>query len=408
MKTSSGNLTARRESVPQIDSDQLPMVVPKPIKASRIPALDGLRGMAVLSVLCIHYIGAQGATGGPVTTILQRALALGWSGVDLFFVLSGFLIGGILLDARGSAQYFKTFYARRFFRIIPLYYAWILLYVLLVTIAGHEVQRHSLAGRPETVGVFVYVHLVFLQNVWPITLLGLAGAWFSPLWSLAVEEQFYLISPWVIRLLSNRRLYFALSAVIVGAPFLRLGLLTVAHVSANWVYVMMPTRADSLAIGVLAALLWRSDKFKDRLQNHSRAFTVSGVILGLGALCLLVANWKWGPVSLLMQTIGYSWLAVFYAVCLLMVLIRPTGILARGMRVSWLRSLGIVSYCMYITHAAIDVVLHAAILRAPPRVSTAKGAGVTLLAALLTYVIARLSWRFFERPLLDLGHQFRY
>ena len=171
-------------------------------KAARIPELDGLRGIAILSVVCIHYIDGQGPTGGPITTLLQKIVALGWSGVDLFFVLSGFLIGGILLDARGSPNYFKTFYVRRFFRIIPIYYAWVLLYVLLVTLAGHVVQVHSNSGRPEELGASIYVHFLFLQNVWPITLAGLAGAWLSPTWSLAVEEQFYLVCPWMIRFIS--------------------------------------------------------------------------------------------------------------------------------------------------------------------------------------------------------------
>src|ERR1700690_2119982 len=89
---------------------------PVPMKSSRIPELDGLRGIAVLSVVCIHYIVVTPGAHAPIATFLQRSVALGWSGVDLFFVLSGFLIGGILLDARGAPNYFKAFYARRFFR----------------------------------------------------------------------------------------------------------------------------------------------------------------------------------------------------------------------------------------------------------------------------------------------------
>src|SRR5580704_13450860 len=199
-------------------------------RRSRIPELDGLRGIAILSVVGFHYISGQGLTGGPVTAFLQKAVGLGWSGVDLFFVLSGFLIGGILVDAHDSPNYFRAFYARRFFRIIPIYFAWVLLYVILTTLARRIVQIHSNSGRPEMAGIPVYIHFLFLQNVWPITYFGLGGAWLSQTWSLAVEEQFYLISPWLIRSLSKGSLYLTLFAVIISTPFLRLGLRTLTQV----------------------------------------------------------------------------------------------------------------------------------------------------------------------------------
>jgi peptidoglycan/LPS O-acetylase OafA/YrhL len=104
---------------------------------ARIPELDGLRGVAIASVLVFHYLAIQGATPQhTLTSYLQRLTIMGGTGVDLFFVLSGFLIGGILLDVRESPRYFSTFYARRFFRIFPLYYAWIAAYILLSTFAN--------------------------------------------------------------------------------------------------------------------------------------------------------------------------------------------------------------------------------------------------------------------------------
>ena len=405
---SSGSVTARAGQVLRSDGDAPLVADQKKMKSARIPELDGLRGVAILLVICVHYIRSQGPTGGPITTFLQKFLALGWSGVDLFFVLSGFLIGGILLDARASPNYFKTFYARRFFRIIPLYYGWIALYVLLLTFGSHVVQKHSLAGRPETVGLIVYVHLVFLQNLLPISTLGLAGVWFSQMWSLAVEEHFYLVCPFVVRMLSNRRLYFALVAVSAASLFLRVVLRSATHVRADWVYIATPCRADTLAIGVLAALLWRSEGFRERVSSHPKIFTVVGSVLGLGTFCLWLSEWRWGAVSILMQTVGYTWLAAFYAMSVITVLLRPASLLAKWMRMAWLRGLGIVSYFIYITHDAINVICSALLLRSPPRVSTLSGAAVTMFAFLLTYALARLSWRFFERPLLERGHHFKY
>jgi peptidoglycan/LPS O-acetylase OafA/YrhL len=113
---------------------------------ARIQELDGLRGLAILLVLIVHFISQEGSTAPhSFPSYLQRIVAMGWTGVDLFFVLSGFLIGGILMDVR-SPTYFRTFYIRRFFRIVPIYYAWIVLYILLLRFACALVRAHSNSG----------------------------------------------------------------------------------------------------------------------------------------------------------------------------------------------------------------------------------------------------------------------
>jgi peptidoglycan/LPS O-acetylase OafA/YrhL len=134
--------------------------------SKRIPELDGLRGVAILSVLIFHYFEPQGPTPPhSLTHYAQRLVLMGWSGVDLFFMLSGFLIGGILLDARESRSYFSTFYVRRFFRIIPIYYVWIAAYVVVVTLAFGFLLRHSNYGVLPHPDFAVYAHFLFLQNV---------------------------------------------------------------------------------------------------------------------------------------------------------------------------------------------------------------------------------------------------
>src|ERR1700680_2364594 len=156
------------------------------IPQGRIPELDGLRGMAILLVLVGHYFAVPGI--GEASLLNGYWFRLGWTGVDLFFVLSGFLIGGILLDARNSPTYFKTFYARRFFRIIPIYYAWIALYIVLIAVAGPTVQAHPHFGEKPPLDFRIYAHFVFLQNLEFLhlaVLTGLAWAWFGPTWSLA-------------------------------------------------------------------------------------------------------------------------------------------------------------------------------------------------------------------------------
>src|SRR6476660_4309501 len=153
---------------------------------ARVPELDGLRGLAILLVLVFHFISQEGSTAPhSFASHLQRIVAMGWTGVDLFFVLSGFLIGGILMDVRTSPAYFRTFYIRRFFRIIPIYYVWIVLYILLLRFAGAFVRAHSNSGVMPPTGVPIYLHFLFLQNLGLAALVGLAGAWFGHTWSLA-------------------------------------------------------------------------------------------------------------------------------------------------------------------------------------------------------------------------------
>src|ERR1700733_7813020 len=137
----------------------------------RIPQLDGLRGIAVLLVVLYHFVPSMVLAG----IGLQRSFHFGWCGVDLFFVLSGFLIGGILLDARESPSYFRTFYSRRFYRIFPLYYIWIFFYAVLAAGAFSRLPASIAVAWPGARPLVVYA--LFLQNVVHKDLSGIvAGA----------------------------------------------------------------------------------------------------------------------------------------------------------------------------------------------------------------------------------------
>jgi len=272
--------------------------------ASRIPSLDGLRGVAIALVLVWHGFFGQFVR----SNILQKFWWIGslsWSGVDLFFVLSGFLIGGILLDARQSPNYFSTFYCRRAFRILPLYAVLLLAYVILrPTVAGDWFAL-------QVTSVPLAAFLTFTQNFWmavPANFGGGAGI----TWSLAIEEQFYLLAPLVVRCLNRRGLLRVLITVVVGAPLLRLLILWKIKDGGIATYVLMPCRADALSIGVLCAIAMRS--------------SIAGKVTRLGlpltialALPLLWLSWcRYTPFSWPMASFGYSLLALFYGGCLLL------------------------------------------------------------------------------------------
>src|SRR6266403_5622540 len=175
----------------------------------RIPELDGLRGVAIALVLLWHFVFIPiEAAPGTFWSYFQATGRLTWSGVDLFFVLSGFLIGGILLDSRDSPNYFRTFYKRRFFRIVPLY--GVMLFTALM------VGRGEIDAWIPTLSYFA-----FLQNLW-MARFATFGVLLAATWSLAIEEQFYLTLPAVIHFVDPRWIIGTLVAGIVAAPATRI------------------------------------------------------------------------------------------------------------------------------------------------------------------------------------------
>jgi len=374
--------------------------------AGRIPELDGLRGFAVLLVVSLHYLHDPSANLPAWQHRLQSFFGLGWTGVDLFFVLSGFLIVGILLDVRETPFYFKTFYIRRFFRIVPVYYVWIALYVLLVWIGGTFLSRHLHTELHPAIGWAVWRHFLFLQNVRPMDYALLAGYWFGPMWSLAVEEQFYLVAPFVVRLLSRRWLILFLLGVVIGALCLRV-LLYRFSPSPQWpAYVWMPCRADSLAIGALGAVGWKNAAFRARLSDRKGIlyFIFAVLLIGMAVLGIWFPN----PRIFFTQTAGYTWIALFYLSLLFVVLVDTGGPIARLARMSWLRACGQISYCVYLIHAAILFLCVQLLTNGTGSPSKLRGALAVVAALAVTFGVAKASWIWLERPLLQRGHKYKY
>ena len=375
---------------------------PDPNPQGRLPELDGLRGIAILLVWTGHYFVVPGKG---ITKFLDGSwFRLGWTGVDLFFVLSGFLIGGILLNVRDSPRYFRTFYARRFFRIIPLYYSWILLYIVLDVLGSRYFSER--VGSFQRVDLSLLGHFLFLQNFRNILVSTVSFWWLSATWSLAVEEQFYLLAPWVVRFLSGRALTLFLIGVTAAAPALR-WFIGSHFASGPWLaYRLMPCRADSLAIGMLAAVVWGNAKSREWMASHA-ALQYGLFAILFGGVAFL---WRWhsDPLELLTQTAGYTWLAMFFAVAMLLVISRPAFPVAAFARLRFFRELGGVSYCIYIVHTTVFLFCHRMLLHALPVVTDERVAGGSLLAAAITYAIAKLSWRYLEQPLLRRGHAYKY
>lgn len=367
--------------------------------SGRIPALDGLRGIAILLVLLWHGV-FQIQTNSRVMTRLLSWGSLSWSGVDLFFVLSGFLIGGILLDAKDSSRYFRTFYVRRAYRILPLY---------AVLLLAQAVSRLSFLPRsiaqfsPDPVPFWSYV--TFSQNIWMAAIAGFGSLVMTATWSLAIEEQFYLTVPILIRKLSRSILTKTLLVVILAAPALRTFLYFSFRHGGFASYVLMPCRADDLCLGVLAAIITRNQELWRRVVASRRAFYAlsATLTLPLGYFC-----WRqYGPYSGPMVTVGYSLLGLFYTSCLLVAL-TADGKIRRTLCDPRLMKLGTLAYCTYLLHLPLieffDRLFKHRWSVPPSTIDLAAG----LLGITLTLFVATFSWKYFERPFLRRGQVHKY
>ncbi len=400
---------ARLEPVPSIlKTESTHGSVPVGLQG-RIPALDGLRGIAILLVLLWHgFFGV--ASDSRVVSNLLAVGTLSWSGVDLFFVLSGFLIGGILLDARDSNSYFKTFYIRRAFRILPLYGLIIGLYCLYRL---HYLPLPGSGEIPLAGGIPLASYLTFTQNFW----MAYLGAWGSIImmatWSLAVEEQFYLTIPILVRKLDRSRLTLVLIFVVISAPLLRVFLLFNVPHGDLADYLLMPCRADALCLGVLSAILVRSRRGWDFLLG--KRTLLYSTTCGL----LLVLAWfsykQYGQTATPMVTFGFSVLGLFYTCCLLIALMK-TRTSERVLCNRRLMELGGIAYCVYLVHTPLIVAARRLtpicfpFLRKLP-IPYVVGIEVLLgglLGIVASVAIAKISWRFFEQPMLRRGHAYKF
>lgn len=384
--------------------------------SSRVPEFDGVRGVAILLVVFEHFVwmGSAADGGGFVLRVIRFAFPLGWTGVDLFFVLSGFLLGGILMDHRGSANYFKVFYIRRFCRIFPLYYLWLGLTLLLL---GWLFPARSGPGwwaamfeNGDLPGFPKWGYALFLQNFWSAKTYLFGPAWLMVTWSLAVEEHFYILLPLALRYLIPRKPIGTLICVIALVPLFRT-FLFLRHPEI-FVYVLSPCRADALLLGVLCAYLVRDEGWRRRLECHRDRLYLVFTILFLGMIYLTVLA-KGRTMSSIdsfeMVTFGFSWIALFYACFLVIVATHRTGPMAGLMRVGLLRHFGIIAYGIYLIHLPLLHIAFGLILGTHYLpLTTFTAAAITLLAFLVTWLLAALSWNFLERPIIRWGHSFTY
>jgi peptidoglycan/LPS O-acetylase OafA/YrhL len=354
--------------------------------SGRVPELDGIRGIAILLVLGAHF-----ATPVCPPGIVREMFGFGWAGVDLFFVLSGLLITGILLDAKGKPDYFRRFYLRRVFRIFPIYYAYLILFFHVVPLIAHATGRFAAFDYGRAGEVWYWTYLSNWRDpVDPTRPLG-------HFWSLSIEEQFYIVWPLVVYLIPMRMLKYVCASLSVLSPALRL-VAGYAGISGAVLYRTTPFRLEGLALGALLALAERDEMLQKRLTKLIRwAWRVAAA-----ALAVVLMRYGTHDRNLPMAMYGYLTIALlcWALVSCSISQTAPTSWTVRCLRNSWLVRLGKYSYGLYVWHLPIAAVVHgsAVALRAHFGMSWSLVPTALILGIAASYAVALVSWKLIEEP----------
>jgi peptidoglycan/LPS O-acetylase OafA/YrhL len=327
-----------------------------------IPQFDYLRGIAVLVVMLFH--GSHDVQSFP----MARYVEFGWTGVDLFFVLSGFLITGILFDTREQKGYFTNFYARRILRIWPLYFALLGVMFIAVPLVAPRWGATAMAGAKPA-----WTFVLFIQN------LAIPHAITGPLsatWSLAIEEQFYFAWPLLIWLLPRKAIQRVAIAIIVCSPLLRLGLtLSHAHVA---MYFNTFTRLDGLAVGSFLAI-W----LRDADAKTVKRWALAALPIALTAAIFIEQTW-----------IRYSAIAIAAGA-----IVSLSFFLT--LRNPFVLYTGRISYGLYLLHlATLGMATKPELRRHYPQAPVLNDLTYLAVGLVLTYGAASLSWFLFESQIL--------
>jgi peptidoglycan/LPS O-acetylase OafA/YrhL len=359
----------------------------------RLPELDGIRGCAIILVLSWHYVTCQwhGSPDNTFQTVALRILSLTWSGVDLFFVLSGFLIGGILLDNKDADNYFSVFYLRRTLRIFPLYLLLLGSFIALYSLGlGKNPSYSWLFFKPMP----LWAYATFTQNIAMGLYHHFGCSWLGVTWSLAIEEQFYLVIPLLVFLMPRRHLAALCGICIVVVPCLRL-LLGGFHA-----FVYTPWRADSLLTGVLLAISVRNPASLMVFETNKRVLCAVFLIFLAGCVFL-----RLGPDG---SWLSHLWFAGLYGSFLSLAVTDSRGWIARMLRNPILAWFGITSYGIYIFHQPISGMMHGLFRHESPSLGTGSGSLVTAASLLVTLAMAAISYYAYERKFIAFSHKFQY
>ena len=376
----------------------MPQVESIDCKRIYLPSLEGVRGYAFLAVFLAHYSPFD----LPIFhvrhwwTVLPLIVNIAWIAVPVFFVMSGYLIGGILYDTRDREGFFRVFYSRRILRVFPIYYI-----TLLAVASLDSIQGISLNGT-------FWFHLLYVQNLLP-GYIGDTGAppsnQISHFWSLAVEEQFYLVWPLVVWFFPNRRTLLRATILLISLCFITRLSVSWIHISPARSYVATPTRVDAILLGVLLALIRHEGIYK-RLEPLAKYAALAGICV----MMILVAK---PALEFPFPSLGNAFeisLVNFIAAAIIVAALEEGSFLCRLCSLRWICWLGSLSYGLYVFHLVyrqwfMDSFLYHIAAYMPLSIAYFASASI---AFCLTLFLALVSYRFIERPAMNLKKRIQY
>ncbi len=363
-----------------------------------VPELDGIRGWACLSVLILHCLSGITSNDVPGMAFFNtHTLWFFLGGVDLFFVLSGFLIGGILLDSKDKPHFFSRFWIRRIGRIIPVAYLVFATYAVALLVVSHfNITRFDtwLLQEPRAP---LWTFPLFMQSL-PIAFNGFDGPrWVAMSWSLAIEEQFYMLFPFAVYFLPRKRLVAVVIVGIVAAPILRDVL---ERYFGHWYgpYVLLPSRMDVILYGVAVALIVRNETAFALACRFRRWLDAIALLF----LVVMLGNWRWPiwPGASDIPPLKQSMLAIMFGIVILRVFTYQAGdILNRIWRNTILAKIGLISYALYMYHQTVNGLLHGIIFGREPKITEWSHLLVAVAVVTVSIGLATLSYIYFETPI---------
>jgi peptidoglycan/LPS O-acetylase OafA/YrhL len=362
-----------------------------PNATNRIAELDGLRGVAILIVLTFHYINNQLENASTkFGKIFHGLTSFGWTGVDLFFVLSGFLIGTILIRNRDSKTFFSTFYIRRIVRIIPNYYLLIALFVV-VNAMPYFYPDYFLTGNKV---IPVWAYLLMVHNFFISHLENMGNESISITWSIAIEEQFYIIFPFLVYFLRVKWLPWILAVAIITAPLIRMQF-------GNWLpaYVLLICRMDSIAFGAMIAFINHFYSLSDMVKKR---IVPIAIVLILNFLVCAVLFLKYNDLGVLRNTL----IDILFSAMLVFALVYKKSFYSKILSNKVLVWVGTISYSLYLFHNIILGILNH--IFSGQGLEYPHGIPITILALAVSLFCSWFIYKKLETPFVKIGKKFKY
>ena len=351
-------------------------------KSQYLASLDGVRGFAVLFVVSHHLF--FGISDG-IIHLPQQISAIPVSGVDLFFVLSGFLIGGIIIDEYKSINFWKKFMLRRMGRIFPVYFLVVGSFAIAMLFLQHKYFFDTfLLVDPLPIAPYFTFTQSYFQGMANVS----GPKWVAMTWSLSVEEQFYLFLPFIAILFGRKGIFSTIIIAILAAPVIRN--IAFDHLGFYAGYMFFPARMDSIAMGVAVAIIVRNNKLFSHLVGSKLVYLIPFTLF-------FFLNLKINLGGYILDS--FTFRALFYASIIMIVSTKNNIFIRTIFENKIVLFFGSISFALYMYHQLISGLLYGIIYNRAPKIDNLESFFISILVFLISIILSMISLKYFETPI---------